>query len=150
MIKKKYLIIIPARKHSKRIKDKNLKTLNKKPLYYWTLKELSKIKKKYDCVLSTDSNQIIKGAKKLGFNCIKRPAKYATDKSKIIETIKYLLKKFEQKNLIYKNIILLQITSPLRKIEDINRSIKIFEKTRSDTLFSVFQLTEKYNKNIFF
>ena len=149
-IKKKYLIIIPARKLSKRVKNKNIKLLNKKPLYVWTLKELNKIKKKYDCVISSDSEQIIQGAKKMGFNSIKRPKKLATDNSKIIDTIKYLLNIYKKRNIFYENIILLQVTSPLRKINDIFKSIKIFEKTKCDTLFSVFQLVEKYNQNIFF
>lgn len=147
---KKYLFIIPARKSSKRLKNKNIKILNGKPLYFWTLNELKELKKKYDCVVSTDSNQIIKGAKKLDFQFIKRPKKLANDKSKIIDTIKFLLKTYEKKNIRYENIVLLQITSPLRKAKDIIESIKIFEKFKSDTLFSVFKLSEKYNENIFY
>lgn len=149
-IKKKYLFIIPARKNSKRVINKNLKKINKKPLYFWTLNELHRLKKKYDIIVSTDSKQIIKGAYNLGFNCIKRPAKLATDKSKIIHTIKYILKNFEHKKILYENVVLLQITSPLRQEKDITQSIKIFEKNKCDTLFSVFQLSDKYKKNILY
>lgn len=149
-IKKKYLFIVPARKSSKRVKNKNIKKIKNKPLYYWTLKELKILNKKNDCVVTTDSNEILKGAKKNGFIGIKRPSRLATDKSKIIETIKYLLKKFENKNIYYENIVLLQVTSPLRKLKDIKTSMKLYEKKKCDTLFSVFQLSEKYKNNIFY
>ena len=41
----KNLIIIPARKGSKRIKNKNLYKVNKKPLIYWTINLAKKLKK---------------------------------------------------------------------------------------------------------
>ena len=41
----KILAFIPARANSKRIKNKNMALLNKKPLIYYTLNILKKIKK---------------------------------------------------------------------------------------------------------
>ena len=38
----KFLAIIPARKNSKGIKNKNLKKFNKKPLIYWTIQAAKK------------------------------------------------------------------------------------------------------------
>ena len=43
---KKNLIIIPARKGSKRIKNKNLIKVLNKPLITWTINYAKKIKKK--------------------------------------------------------------------------------------------------------
>ena len=44
----KFLAVITARAGSKRLKNKNLTLLNKKPLIYWTIKQaknISEIKK---------------------------------------------------------------------------------------------------------
>ena len=55
------LIIIPARKGSKRVKFKNLVKVNNKPLIYWTINFAKKIKNKnYDLVISSDCNKIKK------------------------------------------------------------------------------------------
>ena len=52
-LEKEFLIIVPARKGSQRIKGKNSKKINGKPLY-WTLKELKTLKDKIDIVITTD------------------------------------------------------------------------------------------------
>ena len=42
----KNLIIIPARKNSKRVKNKNLVKVLKKPLIFWTIKYAKKFNSK--------------------------------------------------------------------------------------------------------
>ena len=54
-----FLAIIPARSGSKRIKNKNLKKINNKPLIYWTLKFASQIKELKKIVLTSDSAKIL-------------------------------------------------------------------------------------------
>ena len=57
----KNLIIIPARRNSKRIKNKNLIKVLNKPLIFWTIKYAKKFNKKnYDIVVSSDCNKIKK------------------------------------------------------------------------------------------
>ena len=51
----KNLIIIPARRNSKRIKNKNLIKVLNKPLIFWTIKYAKKFNKKnYDIVVSSE------------------------------------------------------------------------------------------------
>ena len=53
---KKNLIIIPARKGSKRIKNKNLVKILKKPLIFWTIKYAKKFNfKNYDLIVTSDT-----------------------------------------------------------------------------------------------
>ena len=71
--------IILARGGSKGIKNKNLISVNKKPLLYWTIKKclLSKhIKKTW---VSSDSHKILKYASKLGSEIIYRPKTLSGD-----------------------------------------------------------------------
>ena len=150
-LEKEFLIIVPARKGSQRIKGKNSKKMNGKPLYYWTLRELKTLKDKIDIIVTTDDSKIISNTKKMKFHApFKRPKNLSTNKSKIIDTIRYLLKYYKKKNIFYKNIILLQVTSPLRTKKDILNSIKIYQRTKADTLISVFDILKVYKKQIFF
>ena len=51
------LIFIPARSGSKRIKDKNIRKINGKPLIYWTIKYAKEYTKdNEDIIVSSDSN----------------------------------------------------------------------------------------------
>jgi CMP-N,N'-diacetyllegionaminic acid synthase len=150
-IRKKYLFIIPARAGSTRLKNKNKKKLKKKPLIYWTLKELKKIRNKHQVVISSDDNEIIKFSRKMKFDApFKRPYKLCTKTSKIIKTIQHALKYYQGLNIYFENICLLQVTSPLRKLHDIQKSIKIFERDESDTLISVFKLSKIFDKDLFY
>ncbi|MDC0632825.1 acylneuraminate cytidylyltransferase family protein [Candidatus Pelagibacter ubique] len=129
----KYIAIIPCRKNSKGIKNKNIKLFNKKPLLYWTIKVAKQTKLIEKIFVTSDSDRIISIAKKFGVNSIKRPKKLATDLSTSESAILHALKKI---NYNFKNIIFLQATSPLRKKDDITKAIKYFEKKKLDSLFS--------------
>ena len=56
----KNLILIPARKNSKRIKNKNMVKIKKKPLIYWTINYAKKFEKDFDIVVSSDCNKVKK------------------------------------------------------------------------------------------
>jgi len=60
----KILIIIPARKNSKRLKNKNLLKINNKSLIQRTIDEAKKIVPNKNILVSTDSKIILKIAKK--------------------------------------------------------------------------------------
>ena len=64
MKKPKILCVIPARKGSQGIKDKNMKRLNGKPLLQWTIESALKSRLISKIVLSSDSEKMIKFVKK--------------------------------------------------------------------------------------
>jgi CMP-N-acetylneuraminic acid synthetase/2-polyprenyl-3-methyl-5-hydroxy-6-metoxy-1,4-benzoquinol methylase len=127
----KNLIFLPARSKSKRVYDKNVRTLCGKPLLYYQLTEATKIKNKH-VVLSTDSKKYYN----LGKNFYKklilhnRPKKLSGDKIKTESAVLDYLKLAEKKKIIYQNVIILQITSPLNEARFIERGIKKLEKNK--------------------
>ncbi|SMF79609.1 acylneuraminate cytidylyltransferase family protein [Candidatus Pelagibacter sp. HIMB1321] len=124
----KNLIIIPARKNSKRIKNKNLIKVLKKPLIFWTIKFAKKFSKdQFDVVVSSDSNKIQKICTQENIFFLKRPKKISGDNSSMHEVIHYVISQLETK---YKYIILLQPTSPLRNFKLVHESIKILNKKK--------------------
>ena len=127
-------ILIPARGGSKGIKNKNLKNFNKKPLIYWTIKQAIQSKFSSDIYVTSDSNSILNFSKKIGVKTIKRPKNIAKDISSTEEAILHFLK---NSNINYENIILLQPTSPLRKIKDIDNAFDLFVQKKCKSLFSV-------------
>ena len=82
MKKINFLAVITARKNSKRLKDKNIKTLNGIPLlvlpYLWA----SKVKDIDEIVLSSDSSKYRKIASEFGLKSLERPKYLSLAKSK--------------------------------------------------------------------
>ena len=142
----KILGIIPARKNSKGLKNKNIININHKPLIYFTIKSAKQSKYITDIVGSTDSKRIanifIKNKIQFPFY---RPKKLSSDNSNIIDTLIFTLKKTEEINKTkYDYICLLQPTSPLRKKDEIDKAIKKIIKTNSDSLVSLCKLDEPH------
>ncbi len=143
----KFLAIIPARKGSKGIKNKNFKLFNGKPLIYWTLKSAKKSKYLDKILVSTDS-------KKIQNFCIKndvlspflRPKKISHGKAKAHDVILHTIK-FLKNNYSYKPdaVVYLQPTSPLRESLDIDNCCKIFMKYKPDSLVSIVKLHHNLN-----
>ena len=73
----KILAFVPARGGSKSIKNKNMVLLNRKPLIFYTLNILKKLKKNTIPFISTDNKKIKKYCEKMGFkNNYIRPKVY--------------------------------------------------------------------------
>jgi len=135
-MKKKYLIIIPARKNSSRLKGKNFLLFNKRPMIDYTFRIVKKINISATTILSTNDNKIIKLAKKNNIYVpFKRPAKLSGKNVKINSVILHALKWYNEKFKLYpENFILLQPTSPLRNANEIKKAIKYYEKIRCSSL----------------
>jgi len=126
---KKNLIIIPARKGSKRIRNKNIIKVLKKPLILWTINYAKKIlNKDCDLVVTSDCKKIKKICFKENIFFIDRPKKISRDHSSMNDVIFHAYNKLKYE---YKYIILLQPTSPLRKLDLVKKSIKILDSKKT-------------------
>ena len=144
-----FIFIVPARKGSKGIKDKNIIKIKNKYLVEHSFKILGRIPKKRKYVIS-DSNKIKKIAKKYEINTnYFRSKKLSRDHTTLIENLCHF-DKFIDQNLKFKHYVILQPTSPLRCYKDLLNSIKKYLKDKSESLFSVSLSLEHPNDSIFF
>ena len=140
----KILCLIPARSGSKGIKNKNIKELNGKPLIAYTIEQAINTKYKMKIIVSTDSQEYADISKKYGAEVpFLRPKEISGDLSTDIEFIKHCVDWLKHNQDYIPDIILqLRVTSPLRKVDDINKSLEIFINNfdKYDSLRSVYEL----------
>ncbi|ADA66515.1 acylneuraminate cytidylyltransferase [Thermotoga petrophila RKU-10] len=130
--------IIPARRGSKGIRNKNIVNLCGKPLIYYTIKEALKSKVIDKLIVSTDSEKIAKLAKSFGAEVpFIRPKELATDDAKGIDVILHAMNWFESRGEIFDAVLVLQPTSPLRSHEDIIKAVEVFLEKKANAVVSV-------------
>ena len=140
MLSKEIICIIPARKGSKGIRNKNIAKIKRKPLIQYSIDTAKKISQLSEICVSTDSNLIKQIALK---NKIKvyglRPAKLSGDYVETKDVIKYEVQKYEKIfRKKYDFILLLQPTTPIRNTQTLERIIKFIKKNEKiDSVISV-------------
>lgn len=127
---KKIICLICCRGGSKTIKNKNIKFFNKKPLLYWSLKNIVASKVFSQIILSTDSKKIVNVANK--FNNIDvpglRPKKLARSDSNQFETHKYIFKKLNIND--ENSVVCIFNNNPFITSDKIKESFKLFKKNK--------------------
>ena len=129
---KKILCFIPARKGSKRVPFKNGKLLNGKPLFQYSVDVAKKSFYIDDIIVSTDSEEILEQAHKMG--CIKnklRPDYLSDDKARIIDSMIYELSLLDEH---YDAIVLLQPTFPNRTVSLLDAAIEKYFETETSLI----------------
>jgi len=142
----KLICIIPAKEKSRRLKNKNILKIKNKLLFQITLNKSIKIREFDKIIVSTDSEKILNLSKKYkNVLFIKRPKKLSTPKSDMGTVITHVNKiLYKKEKLVPSIIVLLQPTSPLRKISTIKKAIKIFKKNlKFDYLASIKEVNHK-------
>ena len=106
MKKKDLSVIVPLRKGSKRVLNKNTKPFLNKSLIKYKLEVV--ISLGYPITVDTDDLDVIEYAKTLGLNTIIRPEYFASDQCTNSEYHEYLGKSAKTEN-----ILIAQVTNPL-------------------------------------
>lgn len=143
MIENKRIIsIIPARGGSKGVPRKNIKKLLGKPLIAWTIEEAKSSKYIDRVVVSTDDEEIAEKSKKYGAEVpFLRPEELATDDAKTIDVILHALNWLKTREDYYDFLVLLEPTSPLRDVEDIDKCIEILiDNPKAEAIVGVAKL----------
>ncbi len=136
---KKVLAVIPARGGSKGLTSKNLRELSGKPLLAWTIEAAQQSQYIDRLILSSEDAAIIAAAKAYGCDVpFVRPDELAQDETPGIDPILHALEQVPG----YDVVVLLQVTSPLRRVEDIDGCIGTWAEQQVNAVVSVTQASE--------
>ena len=129
--------LIPIRKHSKRVLNKNTKLFCGKPLYHWILQTLCKSQHIAEIVVDTDSEEIAETVKDLySATVLMRPEKLCGYEVGIHPLIE-----FEISQATGEYFLQTHVTNPLLRPETVDNAIKFFfSQDAHDSLFTVTQL----------
>lgn len=131
--------IIPARKGSQRLPNKN------RNLLPYTLDAVSKCSYLHKVVFTSDDQYLKKMAWESGISLIRdRPAVLAGSESSPVDVILDAVDWLRYTHEIYADtVVLLQPTSPLRSAQDIDEAISLFRASDCDSLVSVSQVQQE-------
>ena len=129
--------LIPARGGSKRLPRKNVKLLHGKPLIAWSI-EVAKASKYIDRVIvSTDDEEIKKISEQYEAEVpFLRPEHLSNDHASSFDVIKHTINSL-QLDRSNELIVLLQPTSPLRLVSEIDTALEFFVQKNAKGVVSI-------------
>ena len=139
-----YQVIIPARGGSKRFPKKNVKLLNGIPLIAHSIIFALKSFSKNNIWVNTDDKEIANIAFEYGVNVTMRPFQLGSDFASSAEVLFFQHSIFQEMNITYDAMILLQVTNPLRPDGLIENAITNFEISGRNSLTTFSILNKKY------
>ena len=131
---------IPVRGGSKSIPLKNIKTMNGKPLVYWTVKAACECRDIDIVYVATDSNKVRKAVNQLKaenqelfckMEVISRSPETASDTASTESAMLEFAGKYE-----FDNIVLIQATSPLLTAKDLTGGFGLLAEPETDSVLS--------------
>ena len=132
-----FLVIIPARKGSKRLLNKNIRKISGKSLSEITISFACQIFPKENIIFTSNDSRLInnRSIRSYGINILKRREFLSSSKADINDVIYEILnfKDFEQ----FQHIVLLQPTSPIRSVYKLKKIIEYYINNKKDNLISV-------------
>ena len=132
------LCVIPARGGSKRIKHKNIKMFNGKPIIAYSIEAALKSKCFSKVIVSTDDNEIAEVAEKFGaYVPFVRPSNLSNDFAGTIPVVKHAINWMEKNNNKFDNVCCLYATAPFLRPDIISKAYEQLLKSKKDYCFSV-------------
>lgn len=140
---KRILAIIPARGGSKGIPHKNIMPIVSKPLIAYSIEEAKKSKYIDYTLVSTDDDEIKKVSLNYGASVpFLRPEELSNDSAKSIDVVLHGVEYLNKQGEKFDYVVLLQPTSPLRTVKDIDEAIELLVKEEGKSLVSVCESEE--------
>ncbi len=134
----KRLAVICARGGSKGVKGKNLRELAGKPLIAHSIEQAKESGMFSAVAVSSDSAEILEAARQWGADhVIERPAELASDTAPKVPAIRHCVETVEQESKsVFDVIVDLDVTAPLRSLDDIRGAIERLEASDADIVVS--------------
>lgn len=140
------IAIIPARKGSKRIPNKNFKLFLGKPIIEYSINAVLKSKLFNKVIINTDfeEKKIFKKYNEIILS--KRPNYLSKDHVAVTKIISYQINKLNFNKNLYKNInvCLIYPTACMLKASDLKKSLRIFIQNKTKFVLSVNKTNENY------
>lgn len=130
-MKPRVVAIIPARKGSKGIPDKNKQYVGGKPLWLWSLDAARLAEGVDEVVVTSDDPEILTVASWAGVTCVERPAELAIDTMGTDPVLVHATKEVGAEEDI---IVLLQPTVPVRREGLVDDCLKAFAWKKGEVL----------------
>lgn len=128
--------LVPIKKNSERLNNKNFKQFGGKPLYHWVLDKLQQIESIDRIIINTDSDEIVRCCTKNYSKVviIDRPEHLVGDEITMNALIEYDLQQISGEHFLQTHV-----TNPLIKIETIERAIGSYfdNLNHNDSLIAV-------------
>jgi N-acylneuraminate cytidylyltransferase len=121
------LFVVPARGGSKGLPGKNIRDLCGKPLIAYSIDIARAFTDDNNICVSTDSAEIKDVVEKYGLKVpFLRPESLATDSASSNDVLVHAVRFYKNLGRDYKKICLLQPTSPLRSVNDVQGSLDLY------------------------
>jgi CMP-N-acetylneuraminic acid synthetase len=136
-----FIGLIPARKGSKGLLNKNMLHLNNQPLVQYTIRAAMDSSLLEEVSVSSDDLSVLTLAESFEANALLRPEKFSSDEASAEEVVNHFITTLS-KSINYEDhyIVYLQPTSPLRNSFHIDKAINILLENNSKSLTSVTQM----------
>ena len=132
------IVIIPARKESKRIRNKNIKPFLGKPIISHTLNKIFKSKIFSKVYVSTDSIKIKKIVEKKGAIVpYLRPKKLSNDSATIKSVVTHMIKHLTKMNINFKYVCCIYSTSIFIDEKKLKKGFELMKKNPNNYVISV-------------
>lgn len=126
------LTLVPMKGHSERVPNKNLRNFNGQPLCHWILNTLKHTTEVDDIVVNTDSDRIVKEARKFDATVLTRPERLQGDHVSMNKIIRHDVAQTDGDLYLQTHC-----TNPLLRPETIAEAVSTFKQRDCDSLFSV-------------
>jgi pseudaminic acid cytidylyltransferase len=145
------IAIIPARKNSRRIKNKNIINFCGKPIIYYSLKAAKKSKLFDKIIVTTDCKKIKKLSYYYGADLvINRKEKLAKNNIGIINVIKDSIKILANDNINPDYVCCIFPASPNINIHNLKKSFLKIKKNKNGFVFAAGETFQKFTDSFFF
>lgn len=134
----RFIAIIPARGGSKGVPRKNIAPVAGRPLIAHTIESSLAARSIARTIVSTEDEEIAQVALQEGAEVpFRRPVELAADHTPTPDVLRHAILWLEEQGETLDAVVLLQPTSPMRGVDNIDRACRLFEESNADTLISV-------------
>jgi len=127
------IAVIPAKKDSSRLPNKNMALVNGKPMIYYSIKDAKECPQIDDIYVSTDSDEIESYAKQHDVKIIRRGPELCGD-IPIVKVYEHALQNIQERNVQY--IVGIQVDHPDRKT-NLTEAINYILEKKFDEIITV-------------